>query len=265
LNSLYRHNIELSKFRRKKIDMKLAKKLFSRRRSNLKVIQGCLKDRSTSSTSSTISKERADKVKPIADKSTSPPPDAEEPVLSTLELQAIHASLAKRKGLPALSGESDPTEMKRLIAVAHVLWRMCNSHNLLATKALMTDDADIQYFDSGKSLDVEMPWHIWGEEMAKIGASFPDFSFSCDRVSYVPGVVILHGCRSGGTHTGSSYACGPCEAIHASGKKVLNGPEEIYLFFREGEDAICRMVTCAKGEMSGPGGIYTQFCGFPLM
>ena len=94
---------------------------------------------------------------------------------------------------------------------------------------------------------------------------FPDFQFSCDLMSYHSGVVVLQGFQAGGTHTGAPFACGPCEPIEATGKVIVNDPEEVYLFFRRGEEKISRIIVCAKGEMTGPAGIYTQLGGFPLL
>ena len=129
----------------------------------------------------------------------------------------------------------------------------------------MEDDAIIQFMDKNKRLDCEMSWKMWAEEMESLTASFPDFSFTCDSMSCDQGVVVLHRCQAKGSHSGAPYSCGPCEPIPAEGKKVMNDPEDIYVFFREGEDKISRIVVCARGEMSGPAGIYTQLGGFPLV
>lgn len=199
--------------------------------------------------------------RPLHDEST----NGETFVFDTSEIQAINASLARSNGLTARSDQNDHSEAKRRIAIAQVFWRLCNAHQCQKSKDLMADDAHIQFLDQDKALDMEMPWHIWADEMKKMSASFPDFRISCDHVCYSSGAVILQRFQAGGTHTGAPYAFGPCAPIDASGKRVANDPEEVYLFFKDGEDKISRIVICAEGEMSGPAGIYTQLGGFPLM
>lgn len=192
-------------------------------------------------------------------------PAGDSTFMTSAQLRAVNASLAKEKGLEPPTHPVARAEMKKRIATVTELWRLCNAHEIHFTEALFTADAIVEFCDENKKVGMEMPFHVWAEEMERVDGSFPDIHFRYDRLASNCGVVIMKGFRASGTHTGAPFSCGPCVAIEATGKEVMNDPEEACIFFREGEDKIARMVVCPKGDNTGPAGFYTQIGGFPLM
>ena len=187
--------------------------------------------------------------------------------MSPKELAFVHSSLAKAKGQNAPPSSSvAPAEMKRRLAMVEEFIRLCNAGDWQGSGATTFEtDAELYFTDQHKNVDVRIPWRMWVEENYKVAASFPDFHFTCHEwVTTDCGVIVVHA-QASGTHTGAPYACGPCEPIDAAGSKVCNDPEEFCFFFREGQEKCCRMVVCAKGEMTGPPGLYTQIGGFPAL
>jgi len=165
-------------------------------------------------------------------------------------------------------------EGERRISIVKDFFHRINKHEPSSAEELVTDDLQFHFYDLSKTLDCELPWEYWVEEHERINASFPDFRFQYERAVPISVsnddddeeevvVVVLLGFRASGTHTGEPYGLGPCEAIPATGKRVLNDPEEVYCFLRG--DKIARIVDYPRGEMTGPPGFYTQIGGFPMM
>ena len=75
--------------------------------------------------------------------------------------------------------------------------------------------------------------------------------------------VVVRDLVASGTHTGTPYACGPCEPLPPSGQHVKCDKEELYFTF--GEDGkISQLTIIPMGEMTGPQGVYTLLGGFPM-
>jgi len=182
--------------------------------------------------------------------------------LPAMQLQAMAESLGKAKETDSICSTDDK------VAIVHEFMVRWNAYDLNGAKQLTTQDSEWYFYDQLKLQDAVMSWDALAVEVSHIFASFPDFLFQYETVGYTGAsraseVVVVPYLQSSGTHTGAPYALGPCEAIEAAGKKVLNDPEEFYFFFHG--DKIARICVCPKGEMTGPPGLYTQIGGFPGM
>ena len=74
-------------------------------------------------------------------------------------------------------------------------------------------------------------------------------------------IVSLVFATASGTHTGAPYGFGPYPAIEATGRVVLNDPEEATITIDEKTGLITNMRFVAKGCRSGPPGFYEQIGG----
>ena len=132
-----------------------------------------------------------------------------------------------------------------------------------------------EFHDCEGNLVQEMRWNEFEEQMRRLLSSFPDFklnyhnsmqrllekdedSENSDEVNiFIPYLVAT------GTHTGESFAFGPCEPIEPTGKFIQMDPESDYVTFRKGK--IIRYVVKAHGDKAGPAGVYTLLGGFPVL
>ena len=186
-------------------------------------------------------------------------------ILTPTDLKNIQASIARLKGLNPPTQEADQATLATRVAMVREIMIRINNQDLEGAGQLLTDDCQLEFSDDKKNLDMDMAWPHWVAEQEKIFASFPDFKFDYEKLEHRSGAVVVRKVTCSGTHTGEPYGFGPCDPIEATGVKVKNDPEELCFFFREGEEKFCRITVYARGEMSGPAGIYTQLGGFPLM
>lgn len=152
------------------------------------------------------------------------------------------------------------------ISVIDECFRCINAHDMKTARQLQTDDVVWVFRDVHGNLVHQMSWDEFEAEMAKLFGAFPDFCFTWKEIIQDPSsedvMKLLHVVASG-THTGGAFAFGPCEPIQASGKCFQNDPEDVTFTFRDGK--LCKHEIRARGEMTGPAGIYSQLGGFPLL
>eukprot|EP00934_Nitzschia_sp_Nitz4_P004939 Nitzschia sp. Nitz4//scaffold299_size22801//20930//21568//NITZ4_008540-RA/size22801-processed-gene-0.54-mRNA-1//-1//CDS//3329546357//4929//frame0 len=162
--------------------------------------------------------------------------------------------------LPSPEGSEVPRSviMQNLNAVMDLIEAM-NKQDYQKLLEVTSDDYIVEFEQQ------ELIRSDFFEELEKVWKSFPDFSIEGEYYEVRPdGVIVAHKFVPKGTHTGAPYGCGPYDAIPASGKKVVNAPETVYFYCRDGK--VCRhIVIYNEGDMSGPAGFYTQLGGFPLL
>lgn len=133
-----------------------------------------------------------------------------------------------------------------------------NTHDLKAAGAFVTKDAQLHLKEHDKRLTLDMSWDCWCGVQAKIMESLPDYHFEYRKAVGHRGAVVLKVVRAGGTHSGTPFGYGPFAPLSPTGKFVENDPEEVYFFFREGEEKISKIMSFATGEFSGAPGLYAQ-------
>ena len=110
--------------------------------------------------------------------------------------------------------------------------------------------------------NAEMLAEAFIEDANLMRKSFPDKKLSCDNIRLIePGVVKFTDLQCSGTHTGAPYGFGPYPLIEATGRKVLNDPEDCMVYINETTGQMTKMVIKAKGRLTGPPGLYEQIGG----
>ena len=146
----------------------------------------------------------------------------------------------------------------RIAVVEEFLDKVLNGRNVQLAFEYMNSDCDIVFADNHILTCQE-----FGDEVGRMFASLPDFSFSFSKVEGMEnGTVVVRELIASGTHTGAPFGFGPCDPIPASGAKVVCDKEEIHFTFENGK--ISNLQVIAFGEMTGPQGIYTLLGGFPM-
>lgn len=135
---------------------------------------------------------------------------------------------------------------------------------------------DVELVDDMLDMDCQ---HVYGEmtlknqeflaEMTNMYKSFPDLSMRrYGKIEQVPSkiehafTVKCAQVQTKGTHTGAPYGFGPFPAMPAEGKSITTEGTEMALTV---DDRTRKIIKVEKPGMSGPGAIYTQVGGFPLM
>ena len=144
-------------------------------------------------------------------------------------------------------------------------FRKMNEHNIASVRKLHTEDCMFYFFDQNGELACEMRMEDFEEIMTSTWASFPDLKFRCLTLAMDEndGAVSISNCVLAGTHTGQPYGFGPFEPVEPSGRTLCMDREDAKIWVRNGK--ICRHEWHARGEMTGPMGLYTLAGGFPVL
>jgi len=163
---------------------------------------------------------------------------------------------------------------------------LMNLHDLEALKSFYAEDAFLSFRDKHGQLVHKVSWEAMQPETDILYASFPDLKFSYDCIEEEQhkgdggdendqrdgsgpscpshSVVYVKNLTCCGTHTGPPFAFGPCPAIPTSNKFVQNDPEDLCFTFAP-DGKVAKLEVTARGENTGPAGLYSQLGGFPLL
>lgn len=139
-----------------------------------------------------------------------------------------------------------------------------NNREMEDVRAMFTDSCTCKFPN-----DCEMAIDEVYTAALNMVEALPDFKFTTRLIEEVvlesgKSFVVVHDLLAQGTHTGAPFAIGPYPEVEPSGKFVKNDPETVRFHFDK-DGKICRVKIIKSGVFSGPGGLYTQLGGIPLM